>query len=70
MNGTLAVRLDVHNGDDTNSGFAEARVTATHSGPIADQRAVVYDMLKSMMSDMNVELEYQLRNKLKAWVER
>jgi hypothetical protein len=68
LNGVLAVRLDVHDADDTNSGFAEARVTATHSGPIPDQRAAVYDMLKSMMFDMNVELEFQLRNKLKAWV--
>jgi hypothetical protein len=68
LNGRLAVRLDVHDADDTNSGFAEAHVTATHTGPIQSQRAAVYDMLKSMMDDMNVELEYQLRNKLRAWV--
>jgi hypothetical protein len=68
LNGRLAVRLEVHDADDTNSGFAEARVTATHTGPIQSQRAAVYDMLKSMMDDMNVELEYQLRNKLRAWV--
>ncbi len=68
MDGVLAVRLDVQNGDDTQSGYVEARVTATHSGPVADQRGAVYDMLKSMMSDMNVEFEYQLRNKLKSWV--
>jgi hypothetical protein len=68
LNGVLAVRLDVHNGDGRGSGYAEARVTAAHSGAVSDTRAVVYDMLKSMMFDMNVELEYQLRNKLKAWV--
>jgi hypothetical protein len=68
LNGVLAVRLDVHNGDGTDSGYAEGRVTAAHSGAVSDTRAVVYDMLKSMMFDMNVELEYQLRNKLKAWV--
>jgi hypothetical protein len=68
LNGVLAVRLDVHTSDDTNSGFAEARVTATHSGPVPDQRDAVYDMLKSMMFDMNVELEFQVRNKLKPWV--
>jgi hypothetical protein len=68
MNGVLVVRLDVQNGDNTQVGFAEARATATHSGPVADQRAAVYDMLKSMMFDMNVEMEYQLRNKLKSWV--
>ena len=68
LNGVLAVRVDVHDADGANSGYAEARVTATHSGPIPDPRSAVYDMLKSMMDDMNVELEYQLRNKLRAWV--
>jgi hypothetical protein len=68
LDGVLAVRLDVHNADDTVTGYAEARVTATHAGPIQDQRAAVYDVLKSMMDNMNVELEYQLRNKLRAWL--
>jgi hypothetical protein len=68
LNGVLAVRVDLHNGDDTSSGYAEARVTATHSGPIPDPRAAAYDMLKTMMDSMNVELEYQLRNKLRAWI--
>jgi hypothetical protein len=68
LNGVLAVRLDIRDGDGTNTGFAEARVTANHSGPVKDQRGIVYDMLKSMMDDMNVELEYQLRNKLRNWV--
>ena len=68
LNGLLAVRIDVHDADNVNSGFAEARVTATHSGPIQDLHAATYDMFKSMMDDMNVELEYQLRNKLKTWI--
>jgi hypothetical protein len=66
LRGVLAVRLDVRNGDDT--GYAEARVTATHAGPVTDQAAAIYDMLKTMMFDMNVELEYQIRNKLRSWV--
>jgi hypothetical protein len=68
LNGVLAVRVDLHNGDDSSSGYAEARVTATHTGPIPDPRAAAYDMLKTMMDSMNVELEYQLRNKLRAWI--
>jgi hypothetical protein len=68
LNGLLAVRLDVRDADDANLGFAEARVTANHTGPIPDLRAAAYDMLKSMMDDMNVELEFQLRNKLRAWI--
>jgi hypothetical protein len=68
LNGLLAVRLDVSDADGGSSGFAEARVTANHSGPIPDQRAAVYDMFKKMMDDMNVELEFQLRNKLRGWI--
>jgi hypothetical protein len=68
VNGELVVRLDVSDADGGNSGFAVARVTATHSGPIADIHGAVYDMLKSMMDDLNVELEYQIRNKLRPWV--
>jgi hypothetical protein len=66
LNGVLAVRLDVRDGD--NAGYVVARVTANHSSNITSRRAAVYDLLKSMMFQMNVELEYQLRNKLKAWV--
>jgi hypothetical protein len=66
LDGVLAVRLDVRDGDNT--GFVVARVTANHSGRITGQRAAIYDLLKTMMFQMNVELEYQLRNKLKAWV--
>jgi hypothetical protein len=68
LDGELAVRVDVRDDDGSNTGFAEAHVTAKHTGPVADQRAVLYDMMKSMMENMNVELEYQLRNKLRPWV--
>jgi hypothetical protein len=66
LNGVLAVRLEVRDGD--NAGFVVARVTANHSGRITSPRGSVYDLLKTMMFQMNVELEYQIRNKLKAWV--
>jgi hypothetical protein len=68
LSGELAVRLDVRNDDDTNTGFVIAHVTANRPGLGADRRVVVYDMLKSMMDDMNVELEYQIRGKLRPWV--
>ena len=68
LNGVLAVRLDVRDADGANSGFVEARVTAAHSGEIPDQRAAVYDMLKSMMDDMNVEFEFQVRKSLRDWL--
>jgi hypothetical protein len=68
LNGVLLVRVSVRDADDTNTGFAEARVTATKTGPIPDPRAAAYDMFRSMMDNMNVELEFQLRNKLRPWI--
>jgi len=68
ISGELAVRLDVRDAEGTNSGYAEARATAEHTGPVPDQRSVIYDMMKSMMDQMNVELEFQIRNKLRSWV--
>ncbi len=68
LNGNLAVRLDVRDAEDTNSGFAEARVSANHAGSIPDQSDAVYDMLKSMMEQMNVELEFQIRQQLRSWI--
>jgi hypothetical protein len=68
LNGTLAVRLDVRSEDGGNTGYAEAHVNATRTSPITDQPAAVYDILKSMMDDMNVELEFQLRNQLRSWL--
>jgi hypothetical protein len=68
LTGTLEVRLDVRDADGNNSGFAVARATATHNGAIPNQRAASYDLLKTMMDSMNVELEFQLRNKLRPWI--
>jgi len=68
LNGTLVVRLDISDAGGLNAGFAEARATANHTGPMPDVRAAAYDLLKTMMDSMNVELEYQLRNKLRPWI--
>jgi hypothetical protein len=68
LNGVLAVRLDVRNDDGGETGYAEARVTASRNGSIGDRRAAAYDILKSMMDDMNVELEFQIRRQLRSWL--
>ena len=39
-----------------------------HTGQIGDMRPVLYDMTKAMMSDMNVEFEYQIRHNLKNYL--
>ncbi len=66
--GALAVRLDVRDADDTNSGYAEARVSTDRGGPVSDQKEVIYEMLKSMMEEINVELEFQIRKSLRSWL--
>jgi hypothetical protein len=66
--GSFAVALNILDDSGTQTGFAEARVQSRHSGRFGDLRPVLYDMTKSMMSDMNIEFEYQIRRNLKAWL--
>ena len=70
--GTFAVHLDVSTSEGTRSGYAEARVTRTRS--IRDDspqgvRAELYDMVRQMMADMNVEFEYQVRQTLRDYLQ-
>ncbi len=65
--GSFAVHLGVFAADGTRRGTAAARVGRTH---IIDDdsangvRAELYDMVKQMMSDMNVEFQYQVQKSL------
>ena len=68
ITGSFAVSLAILDPSGAQSGFAEARVQSTHSGPVRNIRPVLYDMTKTMMSDMNIEFEYQIRRNLKAWL--
>jgi hypothetical protein len=66
--GSFAVSLTILDDSGTQTGFAEARVQSRRSGRIEDLRPMLYDMTRSMMSDMNIEFEYQIRRNLKAWL--
>lgn len=68
VTGSMAVSLSIQDDSGAQLGFAEARVDGRHSGRIDDLRAVLYELTKSMMADMNVELEYQVRHNLKDWL--
>nr|WP_294543455.1 hypothetical protein [uncultured Rhodopila sp.] len=68
VRGSFAVSLTVYGDDGNQLGFAEARVESRHSGRVDSLRAVLYDMTKSMMNDMNVEFEYQIHRNLKNWM--
>ncbi len=68
IQGTFAVRLDLYAGGNTQSGFAEARVSGTHTGDIDGLPSTLYDMTKDMMDRMNVEFEFQVRRSLRSWL--
>jgi hypothetical protein len=64
----MRVSLTVFDDDDRKAGFAEARVEHRRTGSVDNLRATLYAITKSMMDDMNVEFEYQVRRNLKAWL--
>jgi hypothetical protein len=68
VTGSMAVSLTIQDDKGAQLGFAEARVQSHHTGRIGAIRPVLYDMTKAMMSDMNVEFEYQIRRNLKDWL--
>jgi hypothetical protein len=69
--GRFVVHLDVMSSDGTRTGYAEARVTRTQSigrdTPNA-RRAELAAMVDKMMSDMNVEFEFQVRRSLRGFL--
>jgi hypothetical protein len=68
VTGLFAVSLTILDDSGTQLGFAEARVESRHTERIRHLRPVLYDLTKAMMSDMNIEFEYQIRKNLKAWL--
>jgi hypothetical protein len=68
ITGSFAVSLTILDGEGNQLGFAEARVESRHTGRFDDLDTVLYEMTKTMMSDMNVEFEYQVRHNLKNYL--
>ncbi len=68
VTGSMAVSLTIFDDNGIQLGFAEARVQSHRTGVSGNLRAVLYDMTKAMMSDMNVEFEYQVRHNLKDYL--
>jgi hypothetical protein len=65
--GSMQVHLDIYAADGSKSGFAEANVRRTRTivdYSTAGARAALYELTKQMMSDMNVEFEFQVRRSL------
>lgn len=70
LSGDLAVHLDILTPGGTRGGYMAAQVVSQHipgSDPENEQN-VLYDLTKKMMSEMNVEFEFQLRKNLSSWL--
>ena len=71
--GSMAVELDIVLADGTRAGFAEARVERRRSGvrhaTPQSTRSELYELVRQMMDDMNVELEFQVRRSLRDWLQ-
>jgi hypothetical protein len=69
--GRITAHLDVATSDGARSGYAEARVSRSSAigkdGPNAT-RAALNALVTQMMSDMNVEFEFQVRRSLRAYL--
>jgi hypothetical protein len=68
ITGTFAVRLDIYTSANIRAGYAEARVSHTHTGDVGDIRQTLFDMTKQLMDEMNVQLEYQIIHSLRDWL--
>ena len=67
--GSMGLRVEVSGADGGSAGFAEAKVTRRVVGIGRDLRGALYDVTKQMLDDMNVELEYQLRQNLRDYLQ-
>lgn len=72
LQGTMAVELNVSTSTGQRVGFAAANVSRSVTAPSNEtpdrMRAALYRLTKEMMSDMNVELQYQIQKGLPAWL--
>jgi len=71
--GNMTVELNVRTPDGQRVGYAEASVSRSVTAPSSDDdaaamRAALYDLTKSMMSDMNVQFQYQVQKSLSDWL--
>jgi hypothetical protein len=70
LDGHVAVHLDIIAPNGTRAGFAEAQVSRQHiPGSEPENGSMeLYDLTKHMIDDMNVELEFQLKRTLGAYL--
>jgi len=68
ISGSMAVVLTLYNEGGEQVGFVEARVSQRYAGRASSLRGKLYEMVKTMVDSMNVELEFQIRRNLRDWI--
>lgn len=69
LDGSMGLHLDVFSADGRKVGYAEARVVRRAGSVGSDLRGGLYDLVKQMLDDMNVELEFQIRRSLRDYLQ-
>jgi len=64
----MSVLLTIYREGGERAGYVEARVSRREEGGRGSLRHNLYQVVKSMMDQMNVELEFQIRRNLKEYV--
>lgn len=72
VTGSMVVDINLASADGRSTGFTEASVSATQTAPDSgkqdDARAALYALTKQMMTQMNVQLQYQIQKNLPSWI--
>lgn len=76
VNGTLVgqmtVDINLASADGLSTGFTEASVSATETAPDSndpsDMQAALYGLTKRLMTQMNVQLQYQIQKNMPNWI--
>ncbi|MDE1906585.1 MAG: hypothetical protein KGH75_09075 [Rhodospirillales bacterium] len=72
LTGAMTVDLNLASADGRATGFTEASVSASQTAPDSnnpdDTRAALYALTKQLMTQMNVQLQYQIQKNLPSWV--
>ncbi len=72
LTGSMTVDLNLASADGHATGFTEASVSASQTAPDSsnpdDTRAALYALTKQLMTQMNVQLQYQIQKNLPSWV--
>lgn len=73
LNGQMTVDLNLASPDGRSTGYAEASVSASVTAPDSsasanDVQAALYQMTQKLMTQMNVQLPYQITHNIASWV--